>query len=485
MNTGIPDKEEMQQRRRLVSRRAFIAAGLGVVALPILAACTPSSTATPTPTTAAKGPGGTPMPTTGATSAITPAAGTPAATAMSRIGGTVSVLATWGGAEQDSFLAMVKPFEDQTGVKIEYTGTRDINAVLSTRVQGGNPPDVAGLPGPGQMAQFAKQGKLVDLSSIIDLNAMKQDYDQAWIDLGTVNGKFVGIFIKSALKGLIWYSPPNFQSKNYQVPKTWDDTMALANQIANGGVTPWSIGLESGAASGWPGTDWLEDILLRQAGPKIYDDWYNGKQKWSSAEVKKAWQTWGQIATVEKMVYGGKQYELSTNFGDAATPLFQSPPKAYLHHQASFITDFIVKANPNAKPIQDFNFFAFPDIDPANAGAGIAAGDLFGMFKDTPQARALMQYLVTAPAQAIWVKRGGALSPNKRVTESQYPDDLSRQLAKALLSVKTLRFDGSDMMPDQMNTAFFKACLDYVSNPGNLDSILSSLDGVQAQAYQA
>src|SRR5436190_4205721 len=125
----------------------------------------------------------------------------------SKTGGTVHVLGTWGGSEQDSFLAMVKPFEDRTGIKVEYEGTRDLNAVLTTRVQAGNPPELAGLPGPGQMAQFAKDGKLVDLTDVLDMAAMKSDYAQNWIDLASYNGKPVGIFIKTALKGLIWYDP--------------------------------------------------------------------------------------------------------------------------------------------------------------------------------------------------------------------------------------------------------------------------------------
>src|SRR5439155_9990838 len=149
-----------------------------------------------------------------------------------KIGGTVSVLATWGGDEQDSFLAMVKPFEDQTGVKVQYEGTRDLNAVLTTRVQGGNPPELAGLPGPGQMAEFAKAGKLVDLSGVLDTAAMQSQYSDDWRKLGQVDGKQYGIFIKSALKGQIWYNPKQFSKNNYTVPKTWDEIMALSNKIA-------------------------------------------------------------------------------------------------------------------------------------------------------------------------------------------------------------------------------------------------------------
>jgi alpha-glucoside transport system substrate-binding protein len=401
-----------------------------------------------------------------------------------KIGGTVSVLATWGGDEQDSFLAMVKPFEDKTGVKVQYEGTRDLNAVLTTRVQGGNPPDLAGLPGPGQMAEFAKAGKLIDLGTVLDKSTFQAQYSDEWQKLGQANGKQVGIFIKAALKGGVWYNPKEFKKASYDVPKNFDEMMSLSQKIADKGTTPWCIGLESGAASGWPGTDWIEDIVLRQAGPQVYDSWYQGTQKWTSAEIKKAWQTWGQIVTNDKMVFGGKSGVLATAFGDAGNPLFASPPKCYLHHQGSFITDFFTKANPNIKPGEDFDFFIFPDIDSKNAGAVEAGGDLFGMFKDTPQSRALIKYLTTPEAQAIWVKRGGALSPNKQVPIDSYPDPMAKKSGNTLINAKIVRFDASDLMPEAMNNAFYKGILDYVNTPSNLDSILANLDKVQADAYK-
>src|SRR5688500_12664194 len=157
----------------------------------------------------------------------------PSPRATGSIGGTVSVLATWGGAEQESFLAMVKPFEDKTGVKVQYEGTRDINAVLTTRVQAGNPPDVAGLPGPGQMNELARAGRLVDLSSAIDSAAMRRDYSEDWLRLGTVEGKLVGVFIKAALKGPIWYNAKQFPAVSGGAPpKTWADLKALSDRIA-------------------------------------------------------------------------------------------------------------------------------------------------------------------------------------------------------------------------------------------------------------
>jgi alpha-glucoside transport system substrate-binding protein len=393
-------------------------------------------------------------------------------------------LAVWGGDERESFLAMVKPFEERTGVKVEYEGTRDLNAVLTTRVQGGNPPTVAALPGPDQMAEFARRGALVSLDRVLNPNSLRQHYAQAWLDLGSVDGKLYAVFVKTALKGMIWYSAPAFKKAGYTIPKSWDELMALTDKIAKSGTTPWCIGLESGAASGWPATDWIENLLIRSAGPRIYDRWVDHQIPWTHPAVKGAWQMFGKIATNPKYVLGGAQGELSTNFGQAPFPLFSDPPRCYLHHQAIFIQDFIHKQFPSLRPRDDFNFFMMPAATPTNAGAAIAAGDTMGMFKDTPQARALIQWLITPEAQAIWVRRGGALSPNRKVSLDSYPDPLSRQAGRILTSASTVRFDGSDLMPEAVNSAFWKGTLEYVRNPGALDGILENLDRVARAAYK-
>src|SRR5581483_7145409 len=417
------------------------------------------------------------------TSASAGAAGSPAASTAQRIGGSVSVIGSWGGSEQDSFMAMVQPFMDQTGVQVQYEGSRDLNSILSTRVQAGNPPDLAGLPGPGVMRQFGQSGKLVDLSNILDLNQMKAEYAPDWLTLGTVNGKLVGIFIKTALKSAVWYDPKNFTQVAGSTPKTWNDLMTVSNNIAAGGKAPWCIGLESAATSGWPGTDWISDIMMRSAGPDKYRQWYDGQLAWTSPEVKDAWQMWGQIVANPKMVYGGVQYVLTTSFGTAASPMFANPPGCYMDRQGNFITDFYTSNNPGVKAGTDFNFFPFPDINSQYGDVDQVAGDLFGMFKDTPQSRALIKYLVTPQAQAIWVKRGGALSPNKQVPAGDYPDQLSKELAQTVVNAKTPLFSAGDMMPDAMQKAFYKAVLSYVQNPAQMDSILAGLDQTRQSAY--
>src|SRR5690606_9684213 len=182
--------------------------------------------------------------------------------------GTVSVIGTWGGAEQEAFLQMVAPFEEKTGIKVEYTGTRDINAVLTTGVASGILPDLAGLPGPGQMREFAQRGALVPLDDIIDIDTYKAETSPGFVELGTVDGQLYGVFIKAAVKGLIWYNPAHYDGT---VPETWDELTAIADEQATGDTAAWCVGLEAGPGSGWPATDWIEDFVLRQSGPDVYD----------------------------------------------------------------------------------------------------------------------------------------------------------------------------------------------------------------------
>jgi len=407
-----------------------------------------------------------------------------ASAGTAQISGSVSVLAVWGGDERESFLAMVKPFEERTGVRVRYEGTRDLNAVLTTRVQAGNPPDVAILPGPGQMAELARRGRIVALDRVLDMPALREEYAREWIALGSAGDRLYGIFVKTALKGLIWYNPRTFRAAGYTVPTTWSALMALTDRIAETGTAPWCIGLESGAASGWPATDWIEDLLLRSAGPHLYDQWVRHEIPWTHPAVKGAWEMFGRLATNRKYALGGQQGVLSTNFGESPYPIFASPPRCYMHHQATFIQGFIQKQFPRLSPGEDLDFFAMPAVDARYAGAVIAAGDLAVMFRGTPQSRALLQWLANGQALAIWVRRGGALSPNKKVPASVYPDALSGKAGGIIGSARIVRFDGSDLMPEAVSNAFWKGTLDYVNDPGGIDTILGRIERIAGEAYR-
>ncbi len=251
-------------------------------------------------------------------------------------GDTVTVIGTWGGDEQAAFLEMVKPWEDQTGAKVQYTGTRDINTVLTTGVASGVLPDLAGLPGPGQMAEYANAGKLLPLNDVLDLATYEADTAPALVELGKVDDQVYGVFIKAAIKGLIWYNP-KVHDYGASPPTTWEDLLSAGDDQQVRAVATWCLGIESGAASGWPATDWIEDLVLRTAGPEVYTSWYQGKTKWTDPAIKQRRADVRQRCgrqDVRRRADGGRDELRGTPVTRSSPP---SPACAFLH-QASFIT---------------------------------------------------------------------------------------------------------------------------------------------------
>lgn len=392
----------------------------------------------------------------------------------------VTIAVIWSGKELEAFESALVPFENQTGIDVvvESIG-RDLPTVLATRVAAGNPPDMAAMPNPGQMKEFVAKGALVPLDDLSNL----ADSAKAFVDLATVNDHVYGVFISADLKSLVWYDPKVFKAHGYTVPDSWPALIELCNKIVADGGTPWSIGLESGAASGWPGTDWIEDIMLRTAGPDLYDKWVNHEIPWTHPAVKKAFQYFGQIALNDKYVYGGTTGELLTNFGDAGNPLFTNPPGAYMMKQATFIQSFIKKANPDLVAGEDYDVFVFPPISPVFGTPMLGAGDLISAFKDTPEVRALANYLASAQAQEIWCKALGKLAINTKVDPSIYPDPVTAKAAQLLANASAFRFDGSDMMPAAVGAGtFWSGVLDYVSGIP-LDTVLANIEASAKEAY--
>jgi len=391
-------------------------------------------------------------------------------------GQSVTVIGTWGDAEEEAFLAMVKPWEDATGATVKYTGTRDINTILTTGVASGVLPDLAGLPGPGQMAEYAAAGALKPLDDVLDIATYESETASGLVSLGQADGSTFGVFIKASVKGLIWFNPGLYDYTD-NAPATWDDllTQGAANQGSAQAL--WCLGIESGAASGWPATDWIEQIVLHQAGPDVYNQWWAGDLAWDSPEIRGAFEVY--MNDVVGKSFGGGTNAVATSFLTAGDPLFTSPQGCEFFHQASFITglgDF-----PNRTAGTDYNAFPFPSINDAYANAVEGAGDLFGMFHDTPAAKSLMRYLVTADAQNIWVRIGGALSANKNA--SDYPDDISSTMGSMVANAEMLVFDASDQMPAAMNEAFWSTMVSLTNGSITIDKALSDLDAVAADAY--
>jgi alpha-glucoside transport system substrate-binding protein len=278
----------------------------------------------------------------------------------------------------------------------------------------------------------------------------------------------------------VWYVPANFEAAGYEVPATWDEMIALSDQIVADGGTPWCLGVESGAASGWVATDWIEDIMLRTAGPEVYDKWVNHEIPWTDPAVRTAFELFGQIAHNDDYVVGGTAGVNSIFFGDSPVDLFTDPPGCYMHRQASFIIDFF----PEGVTEEDYAMFPLPPIDPEFGTPMMGWADLIVMFNDTSEAQALMQYLASPEAQESWASRGGFLSPNKRVSLHVYPTETERALAQALTSAEVFRFDASELMPSAVGAgSFWTGAMDY--NVGlDLSSVLEAIEASAAGAYR-
>jgi alpha-glucoside transport system substrate-binding protein len=395
---------------------------------------------------------------------------------------TIHVLGTWVGAEQDLFESVLKPFEERTGIDVRYEGTRDFAAVLAGRVQSGDAPDLALLASPGQFEEYAGDGRLVPLdekTGHVDLRRIPQEYSSAWLSAGLAadeNGRMrqFGVIVRGKRKNVVWYSRTHW---GWPEPHTWAELVKVSRKIADSGRSPWCVGLRDGSSSGWPGTDWIEDILLRQSGPETYRRWFRGELEWTSPPVRDAWQAWGEILKLDPPE--GALRMLLTGFKDAEETMFAAQPGCYLRRIGYLATS--VYQNHRG----DFDFFDL--TGDAHRGVEIA-GDLLTMFRRTPAAEELMNYLTGSEAQSIWVKPGGAISPNvtAEVTDN-YPDEATRRLARSVntANCKDVVFDASDEMPPTMRNAFHQAVIEFVAMPQQLTAILNNLDAVRRGAYPA
>jgi len=398
-------------------------------------------------------------------------------------GGSVNVLASWTGAEEGAFRSVLQKFTDETGITVNYTGNRALNQVLLADIQNGKPPDVAVLPSVGELARYIRSGDVQPVDGIFGAHPT-DSYSAQWLQLLQAGmGKLYAVPVKADLKSIVWYNPAAFP---YERPTTWGQLTAIGDDLRANGKTPWCVGMGATTASGFPGTDWIEDILLNQSGPDVYHQWAAGNLAWTSPEVRQAWTTWGEIVAQPGFVRGGPTAALLTEFSDAGKSMFANPPGCSLEHQASFIMGgYRNVPGPDGNLIQPgtgFDFFPFPAFD-ANA-AGVepteVSADLAAMFQPSENARMLMTYLASEKGQAVWPLRGTAFSANKKLLEQNvYTDPVSLKIAETLTSMDTLCFDASDLMPAKMSDAFFRAVLEYIADPGRLDGLLDSLEKVR------
>ncbi|MFN3317807.1 alpha-glucoside ABC transporter substrate-binding protein [Rhizobium sp. TH135] len=399
----------------------------------------------------------------------------------------ITIFGPWLGPDQVLVESVLAYFAAATGADVRYTGSDSFEQQVVVDLEAGSAPNIAIFPQPGLASDMAKRGFLTDLGAE-NASWLKDNYaaGQSWVDLGTYAGKdgnkaFYGFPFKTDLKSLVWYSPENFEDAGYEVPKSMEELKALTEKIVADGGTPWCIGLGSGAATGWPATDWVEDMMLRTASPEDYDKWVSNEMKFDDPVVVNAINEFGWFAKNDKFVVGGAGAVASTDFRDSPKGLFASPPQCYMHRQASFIPSFFPEGTSVG---EDADFFYFPAYAEKNLGSPVlGAGTTFTITKDSKAARAFIEFLKSPIAHEVWMAQKGFLTPHKGVNPEVFTDPTVRKMNDILLQATTFRFDGSDLMPGAVGAgSFWTGMVDYVGGKSAEDvakSIQTSWDGIK------
>ena len=398
----------------------------------------------------------------------------------------VTVWSAWGGNELKAYQDVLKPFESSTGIKVHLTTVRDANQLAINVDAGTSLPDIAPGPSVDKVKAWVDKGTLKSVETALGdkfgdyiantypaLTTTSGSSDNLYI--GIVGGKHYELMVKTQVKGLFWYNKKVFTGT---APKTFDELLAISPS-QYGAQKLFCAGFESGGASGWPASDQIDNIIMRQSGDKLYTDWIQGKVKFTDPAIKLGYQTYLKEVSAAN-VYGGPNTVLSTAFQRAGKPLFAAQPGCLFLEQATFIPSFFKEDYPNLVAGTDFDFFGHPSVNPQYDGNVNGFYDNFAMYNDTPAARKLMQYMATKDAQQIWANDGGTLAAIKSIN---YTDPVYKRAAEVAGTAKNLLVTAGDFMPTDMQAAFWKSLLNVTRNPSSLDSELSRLDQVQKASY--
>ncbi|KRF28555.1 ABC transporter substrate-binding protein [Phycicoccus sp. Soil802] len=383
----------------------------------------------------------------------------------------------FGDSQEAAFQKDLNVFAQANGFKIKFTKAGSWDTEIRARVAGGSAPDVGLFPQPGLMCGLAAQNKVVPYDdATVQLDAAT--LVPGFVGAGTCpDGKVYGLPAAVSVKSLLWYDKPAFAAAGYTVPKTLDDLTALTDKIRSEGKTPWCIAAESGQATGWPLTDWIEDLVLRLAGPENYDKWVKGELKFSSPEIKPAFEYLQKIAMTNGNVLGGTKAIIATGFQTGGNALFKQPPGCYLFKQATFVAgkggfpDAVL-----AKLDTEVGVAAFPAKQAGNNPV-LTGGDLAAAFSNDANSVKLRNF-IASKENGVEVGKAGYFSPHKSFDVSLYPNEMLRTIASDVLYSSTAaRFDGSDLMPAKVGAGtFWTEPVAWISGKESLDEALKKID---------
>jgi ABC-type glycerol-3-phosphate transport system substrate-binding protein len=395
-------------------------------------------------------------------------------------GGSVTMLAKWTGTELENAEKVMAAFTAETGIDVQLEGVGDnLPTILSTRVEGGNPPDLAQLPQPGLLQDLAERGALQPIDDVVG-DAIDENYAPHWREFGSYNDTLYGLWFKVANKSTVWYDVPAVADAGLEPPETYEEWVTLAGDLKDAGVTPLAVG----GADGWVLSDWFENVFLRVGGAEKYQQLIDHEIPWTDQSVKDTFARMQELIGEEDNVAGGLDGALQTGFQDSVKQVFAQGEAAMLF-EGDFVAGEIINET-DAEPGTGFDFFAFPSIG-GSPPAVVGGGDVVVMLNETDEATRLLEYLATPEAAEIWAAEGGFTSANTAVDVSVYPDDITRRAAQQLLDADEFVFDLSDSVPSGLGatagSGIWGRLQDWMANPSDIDGITARLEEEAQAAY--
>jgi len=389
-------------------------------------------------------------------------------------GKTVSIYTSIITPEDKPHIDSYKPFEECTGATVKYEGSKEFEAQLPIRIEAGNPPDIAYLPQPGSLrtlvAQFPDKFKPAPEEVVKNID---ENFDPAWKEYGSVDGKLYAAPLGSNVKSFVWYSPSMFKDNGWEIPTTLDELMTLSDTIAEKGIKPWCAGIGSGDATGWPVTDWLEDFMLRTADTDTYDKWTKHEIPFTDPKVVTALDAVGAILKNDDYVNGGLgnvKTIASTQFQEGGIPILRG--ECALHRQASFYGSNFAEAGAEIGEDKDVFAFYLPNKT-TDEKPVLVAGEFTAAFADRPEVKAFLAYLSSAEwANAKAAISSGWVSANKNADPANFKNPIDKLSVEIIQDPNAVtRFDASDLMPGAVNTAFWKQMTDWITGKSTADAL--------------
>ncbi|OLT44513.1 sugar ABC transporter substrate-binding protein [Serinicoccus sp. CNJ-927] len=392
--------------------------------------------------------------------------------------GVVSILGAFGGDEEEQFNASLAEFEEESGIDVQYVSDQDFTNTIQVRADAGDLPDIGLFPQPGGVLSLAERGALVPIDSMLDYDEIESTLVNGFLDSARYDGRVYAAPMRMAVKSIVWYPKQAFEENGWDAePATLEELDELAAQIQeNTDTPPWCIGWQSDQATGWVGTDWVEEYMLRLHGPDVYDDWIYHRIPFNDERVVEAVQAYGELATDDD-VLGGSRGILNTPFADAMTPAFDEDPGCYLMRQGNFATGFFpedVQENLD----EEVGIFTFPPAADGYDGQPIlGGGDLAAAFTYDTDTAAVMEFLASDQFGGPWAQAGGWLSPHTSFDASLYPDDTTRQIAEMGYTSDVFRYDGSDVMPREVGSgSFWTGMVDFQSGSASAQEMADEIE---------